>query len=105
MTVPEPQGDEALLTRLRDLALVDIEALLAGASGEHYAELLTTYAEDLCHALEVARARARALVAAAGGPDPMALLDAPYQIRARNGGRKAADRASERLTMRATACR
>ncbi len=102
----EPRDDESLLTRLRDLALVDLDALLAGVSGNQYAELLTTYAEDLCDALEVARTRARDLVGtAASGPDPMGLLDAPYHVRARDGGRPAAQRAAERLVTRAAACR
>lgn len=98
--------DDVLIVRLRDLALVDLDALLAGTSGDRYAELLTAHAEDLCHALDQARARTRELVAVvARGSDPMALLDAPYQSRARDGGREAARRVDQRLTARAAACR
>jgi len=96
--------DEPLLTRLRDLALVDLDALLLGAEGEHYQRLLTSYGEDLEDALRTARARAaelQKLVAA----DPLTLLDAPYTTRARDGGRDAADRAARRLTQRAQAAR
>lgn len=102
----EATADEALLTRLRDLSLVDLDALLAGASGERYAELLATYADDLCDALGHARSRCRELLAGfTRGPDPLALLDAPYETRARDGGRAAADRVAERLAARAQACR
>jgi len=41
----------------------------------------------------------------AGGPDPLGLLDAPYQTRARDGGRSAAQRSAGRLQARAAACR
>ncbi len=98
--------DESLLTRLRDLSLVDIDTLLAGSSGPRYAELLCSYAEDMCDALLAARQRARELLeVAAGGPDPLNLLDAPYHKRARDGGREAAERVAARLNARAEACR
>ncbi|MCG8421892.1 MAG: hypothetical protein MJE77_28560 [Proteobacteria bacterium] len=106
MKAPEQGSDEVLLTRLRDLSLVDLDALLAGTAGTQYAELLTSYADDLCDALRTARERARDLIeTAVRGPDPMGLLDAPYQTRARNGGREAAQRVAERLAARASACR
>lgn len=99
-------GDEALLTRLRDLSLVDLDALLAGASGERYAELLQSHANQLCDALLAARERARVLLGiAAQGPDPLILLDAPFETRARDGGREAAERVAQRLAARAEACR
>jgi DNA-binding transcriptional regulator YbjK len=108
MSPPSPphRSDEALLTRLRDLSLVDLDALLAGSSGARYGELLTTYAEDLSDALSAARARTRELASvAASGPDPMNLLDASYEARARDGGREHAERVVERLAARAEACR
>lgn len=99
-------SDEALLTRLRDLSLVDLDALLAGTAGEQYAELLITYADDLADALRAARQRIAELVEiAAGGPDPLNLLDAPHEVRARDGGRDAAERVARRLADRAEACR
>lgn len=97
--------DDALLMRLRDLALVDLDALLSGASGDAYADLLVTHAEDLEDALRTARARAAELSKVIGGTDPLALLDAGYAVRARDGGREAADRTARRLAARSAACR
>lgn len=98
--------DELLLARLRELSLVDLDALVAGASGAHYAELLAAYAEDLGDALSAARARARELLdTVAGGPDPLGLLDASFEIRTRQAGREAAERMAVRLAGRALACR
>jgi hypothetical protein len=91
--------------RLRDLALVDLDALLSGAEGEAYAQLLVTHAEDLEDALRTARARAVELGKVIGGVDPLALLDAGYAVRARDGGREAADRTARRLAARSAACR
>lgn len=96
--------DEALLTRLRDLALVDLDALLVGASGEQYARLLVTHAEDLEDALRVARTRAAELQRHIAG-DPLALLDAPHAARARDGGRESAERSARKLSQRAQAAR
>ena len=98
--------DEALLTRLRDLSLVDLDVLLAGASGDRYAELLVTHAEQLSDALQAARERTRELLhIASKGADPLNLLDASYQTRARDGGREAGERVAQRLAARADACR
>jgi len=96
--------DEALLTRLRDLALVDLDALLVGASGDHYARLLIAHGEDLEDALRAARIRAAELQKVVAG-DPLVLLDAPVSARARDGGRDAAERAARRLAQRASAAR
>jgi len=96
--------DEALLTRLRDLALVDLDALLIGAAGEHYARLLIAHGEDLEDALRAARTRSAELQRVVAG-DPLALLDAPYAARARDGGRESAERAARRLAQRAAAAR
>jgi hypothetical protein len=96
--------DDALITRLRDLALVDLDALLIGAGGEQYARLLVAHGEDLEDALRTARTRAAELqrhVAA----DPLTLLDAPHTTRARDGGREAAERSARRLAQRAQAAR
>jgi len=102
---PATPEDEQLLTRLRDLSLVDVDALLAGTSGDAYAQLLVTYAEDLEDALRAARTRQSDLAKAIAGADPMALVDAPFTTRARDGGREGAERASRRLAARAAACR
>jgi hypothetical protein len=97
--------DEQLLTRMRDLALVDLDALLAGTEGAQYARLLVAYADDLEDALGAARERMAELVRSVAGHDPLALLDQPFAVRARDGGRDAADRASRWLTGRSHAAR
>ena len=103
---PTPIGDdEPLLMRLRDLALVDLDALLAGAEGDHYAALLVGHAEDLEDALRTARARAVDLQKQIAAGDPMVLLDAGFAMRAKDGGRDAADRSARKLAARAAACR
>lgn len=105
-TTPPPLSadDEALLTRMRDLALVDLDALLAGASGDQYAQLLVAHAEDVEDALRAARARMSELARAVGS-DPLTLLDAGYATRAQGGGREAAERVARRLSGRAQSSR
>jgi hypothetical protein len=102
---PLSAEDELLLTRLRDLSLVDIDALLAGTTGDAYQQLLVTYAEDLEDALRGARARQLDLVKVVAGTDPVSLVDAPYTTRAKDGGREAAERVTKRLAARAAAAR
>lgn len=97
--------DDALLMRLRDLSLVDLDALLAGAAGDEYADLVVTYAQDLEDALRAARARATEHLRVLAGADPLATLDATPTSRAKDGGREAADRTARRLTARAQAAR
>jgi len=97
--------DDALLMRLRDLGLVDLDALLSGAEGEQYAKLLVTYADDLEDALKATRARAQQLTKVIGGTDPLVLLNHGYQVRAKDGGREAAERSAQRLVERAQASR
>jgi hypothetical protein len=102
MSVP----DEQLLARLRDLSLVDVDALLAGVPSERHAALLDAHAEELADALAAARERARALMAAvAAGPDPLGIGEASAAMRARAGGPAAGARATSRLTARAHECR
>ncbi len=96
--------DEALLTRLRDLALVDVDALLVGAADDHYRRLLVAYADDLEDALRTVRARIAALTRVVAA-DPLVLLDAGFATRARDGGREAAQRSAARLHARAAAAR
>ncbi len=101
----ENHDDDALIMRLRDLALVDLDALLAGTDGEAYTQLLLTHAEDLEDALRTARARAAELTKLVVGADPLVLLDSGFATRARDGGREAAERTARRLAARAQACR
>ncbi|MBZ0238291.1 MAG: hypothetical protein K8M05_38625, partial [Deltaproteobacteria bacterium] len=93
----ESHEDDALIMRLRDLALVDLDALLAGAEGEAYTQLLVTHAEDLEDALRSARARAGELTKTIVGADPLVLLDSGYAVRAR-ALRSASSRSSACVT-------
>ncbi len=103
---PGRTDDERLLGRLRDLFLVDVDSLMAGCSGGRYAELLSSYADDLQDALRSARARMEELVReAAGGADPLALVELSSEVRARDGGRELVSRVTTRLEGRALACR
>ncbi|HTM20205.1 MAG TPA: hypothetical protein VL172_06855 [Kofleriaceae bacterium] len=99
-------SDGDLGARLRDLALVEVDALLAGTDGDQRAALLAAYVDDLEDALAAARDRMAALVAEiAGGPDPLAVIDADAASRVRDGGVDLARRAQARLDGRARACR
>jgi hypothetical protein len=95
---------EPVLTRLRDLGLVDVDALLAGVAADDYRTLLVAYRDDLVDALCLARDRGRELAERLTG-DPLQLLDAGPATRARDGGREAAARAAQQLQRRAAACR
>jgi len=97
--------DDALVMRLRDLALVDVDALLAGTSGDGAHALLVAHAEDLEDALRAARTRAAELMKVLSAGDPLVLLDAGGAARARDGGREAAERVMRRLATRAAAGR
>ena len=103
VTVDEDEGRELepLLTRLRDLGLVDVDALLAGSEDRG---LLVAYRDDLVDALKVARERTKELAKHLAG-DPLALLDGAPAVRARDGGREVAARAARQLERRAAACR
>ncbi|HLU66584.1 MAG TPA: hypothetical protein VKZ63_09930 [Kofleriaceae bacterium] len=99
-------GDERLLARLRQLGLVELDALLFGAAGPERARLLAAHADDLADALGRARERMAALVQAiAAGPDPLALVSAPREVRARDGATRAAGGLAARLFDRAEAAR
>lgn len=101
-----PGADDRLLGRLRQLSLVELDALVAGAGPERRAELLEAYAGDLADALARARARMGELVATiAKGPDPLALVGAPAATRAKSGATESSGRLAARLDERAEACR
>jgi hypothetical protein len=100
------QSDDQLVARLRDLTLVDLDVLLAGASAEQVEVLLDAHAGDLADALRAARVRMHALVReVAAGPDPFGLLDADARLRSSENARAAGERSARRLTARAHACR
>ena len=98
-------GDEALASRLRDLALVELDALCAGLDGERGAQLAAAYADDVADALREARARLAALRAQLGGPDPLHVLDLQARQRASDAGAAGAVRVRDRLISQAEAAR
>lgn len=99
-------GDDLLLGRLRQLSLIELDALTFGAAGAPRDELVAAYADDLADALVRARQRMAELVKSiASGPDPLQLASAPPEVRARGGAGEAASRLAARLTDRAEACR
>jgi hypothetical protein len=99
-------GDDLLLGRLRQLSLIDLDALTFGAGAEQRGELVAAYADDLADALVRARERMAELVKSiASGPDPLALVSAPSEVRARGGAGEAASRLASRLADRAEASR
>jgi len=102
---PGGEPDEALSARLRDLALVDLDALCAGADGERATALVGAYADDVADALREARVRLAALRAALGGPEPLNVLDITSRQRASDSGIAGAARVRERLTQQAEAAR
>jgi hypothetical protein len=94
--------DEALSARLRDLALVEIDALLIG---ERTQDLIAAFADDVADALREARTRIAALRSQLGGADPLAVLDATTRQRASDAGVAGGDRVRTRLTAQAEASR
>lgn len=97
-----PDVDEALSTRLRDLALVEIDALIAG---DHAGELVAAFADDVADALREARTRIAALRGQLGGADPLSVLDAAPHQRASDAGLAGVGRIRARLAAQADAAR
>lgn len=93
--------DEALSTRLRDLSLVELDALVIGGR----TELVGVFADDVADALREARARIAALRAQLGGADPLNVLDTTVRARASDAGAGGADRVRTRLAAQADASR
>jgi hypothetical protein len=100
---PALDPDEALCTRLRDLALVDLESLVAGARSAQ--ELIAAYADDVADALREARTRIAALRAVQGGPDPLLILDLQPRQRASDTAVSGAARTRQKLVENAVAAR
>jgi hypothetical protein len=94
---PAPDADEALSARLRDLGLVELDAL-GGA-------LVGSYAEDVVDALREARSRIGELRAQLAGPDPLNILEASARQRASDAGIAGAARVGDRLVGQAEAAR
>jgi len=94
--------DEALSTRLRDLALVEIDALIVGDRAQ---ELVAAFADDVADALREARTRIAVLRGQLGGADPLSVLDAAAHQRASDAGVAGVDRIRGRLSAQADAAR
>lgn len=101
--VPDP--DELLSTRLRDLALVDLDALTVGLDGAAGQQLVGAFADDCADALREARNRLAILKKELAGPDPLNILDLQARQRASDAGHAGAVRVKDRLTAQAEAAR
>lgn len=93
--------DEALSTRLRDLALVDLDTFVLGGR----ADLVGPFADDVADALREARTRIAALRKELGGADPLLILDVAVRQRASDAGAAGAARVREKLVIQADAAR
>lgn len=98
-------ADEALSTRLRDLALVNLDALTAGLDGARAQQLVGAYADDCLDALKEARARIVVLKKELAGPDPLNVLDLQARQRASDAGHAGVERVREKLGAQAEAGR
>ncbi|MBA3538893.1 MAG: hypothetical protein H0T79_04635 [Deltaproteobacteria bacterium] len=96
------ESDEALSTRLRDLALVDLDALIS--SGDSTG-LIAAFADDVHDALREARARIVVLRGMLAGADPLNVLDTTVRQRASDAGGTGAARVQARLVVQAEAAR
>ena len=99
------ENDEALSPRLRDLALVEIDALTAGLPTADAQVVIATFADDVADALRQARTRIAALRQALAGPDPLNVLDLQSRQRASDAGHAGAARVKDRLVAQAEAAR
>ena len=100
-----PDPDEALSTRLRDLGLVDLDALTVGLDGAAAQQLTAAFADDCADALREARARIAALKKTLAGPDPLNVLDLQARQRASDAGHAGAARSADTLRAQAEASR
>ena len=100
-----PDADEALSTRLRDLSLVDLDALTVGLDGTNGQALVAAFADDCADALGEARARLVVLRKELAGPDPLNVLDLPARQRASDAGHAGSARVHDRLVGQAEAAR
>ncbi|HTL38622.1 MAG TPA: hypothetical protein VL326_36075 [Kofleriaceae bacterium] len=97
----QPDPDEALSARLRDLALVDLDTFTIGAAPD----LVGLYADDLVDALREARTRITTLRAQLAGPDPLNVVDLQARARASDAGKAGAERSRDKLVQQADAGR
>ena len=102
-TTTTPDPDEALSTRLRDLALVDLDALTVGSRDAQM--LIAAFADDVADALRETRARITVLRSSLGGADPLNVLDLAPRQRASDTATVGALRVKEKLGSHAEAAR
>ncbi|MBP6838093.1 MAG: hypothetical protein KA190_12350 [Kofleriaceae bacterium] len=100
MSDVEVAAHQALLLRLRDLALVELDAITPDGDPA----MVALVRDDLLDALRAARERARELGRRLG-VDPAGLLDAPARVRVQAGAAAAAARLGADLAARASAAR
>ncbi|HUS31725.1 MAG TPA: hypothetical protein VMZ53_24655 [Kofleriaceae bacterium] len=100
-----PDQDEPLCTRLRDLALVDLDALTVGLDGTEGQALTSAYADDVADALREARTRLATLRKELAGADPLNVLDMSSRQRASDAGHAGAARITDRLVTQTEAAR
>ena len=90
-----------LLERLRELALVELDTLLARLDDDAMRATLAAYVSDLEDALGQARAAIRdGHRDLAAGPDPLALFDQSSERRARGADADPGSRLAERAAAR-----
>ena len=97
--------EEELCTRLRDLALVDVDELIVGLDGSHGQQLVAAYADDCADALREARSRLVVLRKELAGPDPLNVLDITARQRASDAGHAGSARVHDRLIAQSEAAR
>lgn len=97
--------DEELAARLRDLALVEIDALTAGMATTAAQLTVAEFADDVADALREARTRMAALRQMLDGSDPLHVLDLPDQKRASDVAQSGVALVRDRLAEQAEAGR
>lgn len=100
-----PDSDEALAMRLRDLALVELDALSSGVAASEVQALIAEFADDVADALQQTRQRIAALRQSLTGSDPLQIVELPPRQRASEAAQAGVDRIRTRLLQQADACR
>lgn len=98
-------GDDALTARLRDLSLVELDALVAAYDRERAQQLIAAFADDVADALREARARIATLRGQLAGPDPLSVVELAPRQRASDAGAAGATRTHDRLVAQAETAR
>lgn len=97
--------DEELAARLRDLALVEVDALTAGMADSDAQVTISEFADDVADALREARARMAALRRLLNAPDPLHVIDLPDHKRASDVAQSGAAHVRDQLVEQAEAGR